>query len=118
MLSGSQTEPLGCVISKIDKSSSQWFERTKFGRIDDGNFSLRRSAFDQTRDFDERLSRGAPGGGFAMANTERTSNLNHSMGADQSWPASRVDECRGNRVYNVRHGDDLFRQRAFDVRFL
>jgi cellulose synthase/poly-beta-1,6-N-acetylglucosamine synthase-like glycosyltransferase len=44
----------------IGKSSLQWFERTNFGGIGDGNFALRRSAFDKIQGFDERLGRGAP----------------------------------------------------------
>jgi GT2 family glycosyltransferase len=51
--------PWGSHRFQIDQFSRQWFERTNFGGIGDGNFSLRRSAFDQIRGFDERLGRGA-----------------------------------------------------------
>lgn len=51
--------PWGPHRFQIDQSSRQWFERTNFGGIGDGNFALRRSAFDKIRGFDERLGRGA-----------------------------------------------------------
>lgn len=51
--------PWGQHRFQMDQSSRQWFERTNFGGIGDGNFALRRSAFDQIRGFDERLGRGA-----------------------------------------------------------
>ena len=51
--------PWGPCRFQIDQSSHKWFERTNFGGIGDGNFALRRSAFDQIRGFDERLGRGA-----------------------------------------------------------
>jgi GT2 family glycosyltransferase len=51
--------PLGSNRFEIDKSSRQWFERTNFGGIGDGNFALRRIAFDKIGGFDERLGRGA-----------------------------------------------------------
>src|SRR5437588_394128 len=50
---------LGQHAFQVDKSSRQWFERTNFGGIGDGNFALRRAAFDKIRGFDERLGRGA-----------------------------------------------------------
>src|SRR5262249_49353617 len=37
----------------------EWFERTNFGGVGDGNLALRRSAFDRIGGFDERLGRGA-----------------------------------------------------------
>jgi len=43
----------------IDRSSPQWFERTCFGGIGNGNFALRRDGFDEIRGFDERIGRGA-----------------------------------------------------------
>jgi glycosyltransferase involved in cell wall biosynthesis len=52
--------PWGPHRFQLDQSSRQWFERTNFGGIGDGNFAIRRSAFDQIRGFDERLGRGAP----------------------------------------------------------
>jgi len=51
--------PLGCDRFQVDQSSRQWFERTNFGGIGDGNFALRRSAFEKIAGFDERLGRGA-----------------------------------------------------------
>jgi GT2 family glycosyltransferase len=51
--------PWGAHRFQVDKNSRQWFERTNFGGVGDGNFALRRSAFDQIRGFDERLGRGA-----------------------------------------------------------
>jgi cellulose synthase/poly-beta-1,6-N-acetylglucosamine synthase-like glycosyltransferase len=51
--------PLGAKRFYIDKCSRHWFERTNFGGIGDGNFALRRSAFDKIGGFDERLGRGA-----------------------------------------------------------
>jgi O-antigen biosynthesis protein len=51
--------PWGPYRLQIDQSSRQWFERTNFGGIGDGNFALRRSAFEQIEGFDERLGRGA-----------------------------------------------------------
>lgn len=44
---------------QIDRCSRHWFERTNFGGIGDGNFALRRSAFEEIRGFDEGLGRGA-----------------------------------------------------------
>jgi GT2 family glycosyltransferase len=44
---------------QIDQRCRQWFERTNFGGIGDGNFALRRSSFELMRGFDERLGRGA-----------------------------------------------------------
>ena len=52
--------PWGPHRFQIDRSSRQWFERTNFGGIGDGNLALRRSAFDQIKGLDERLGRGAP----------------------------------------------------------
>src|SRR5262249_1975489 len=54
-----QFAPLGPDYFQIDRSSRQWFERTNFGGIGDGNFALRRSAFESIGGFDERLGRGA-----------------------------------------------------------
>jgi len=51
--------PLGSDCFQIDQSSRQWFERTNFGGIGDGNFAIRRSAFEKIVGFDERLGRGA-----------------------------------------------------------
>jgi GT2 family glycosyltransferase len=51
--------PWGPYGSVIDRSTSQWFERTNFGGVGDGNFALRRNAFEQILGFDERLGRGA-----------------------------------------------------------
>lgn len=51
--------PWGPEPFQIDQSSRQWFERTNFGGVGDGNFALRRKAFDEIRGFDERLGRGA-----------------------------------------------------------
>jgi GT2 family glycosyltransferase len=51
--------PWGPHSFQIDQSSHQWFERTNFGGIGDGNFALRRSGFDQIQGFDEQLGRGA-----------------------------------------------------------
>jgi GT2 family glycosyltransferase len=51
--------PWGPDPFQIDRSSPQWFERTNFGGVGDGNFALRREAFDQIQGFDERLGRGA-----------------------------------------------------------
>jgi len=51
--------PWGMYRFQIDRSEHQWFERTNFGGIGDGNFALRRSAFDKIGGFDERLGRGA-----------------------------------------------------------
>jgi GT2 family glycosyltransferase len=42
----------------IDQSSPQWFERTNFGGVGDGNFAVRRAAFDRLGGLDERLGRG------------------------------------------------------------
>jgi GT2 family glycosyltransferase len=44
----------------LDRSCVDWFERANFGGIGDGNFALRRAAFDEIGGFDERLGRGAP----------------------------------------------------------
>jgi O-antigen biosynthesis protein len=52
-------EPWGPDPFQIDQCSRQWFERTHFGGVGDGNFALRREAFDQIQGFDERLGRGA-----------------------------------------------------------
>jgi GT2 family glycosyltransferase len=52
-------EPWGPHRFQIDQSSPKWFERTNFGGVGDGNFALRRSAFEQMRGFDERLGRNA-----------------------------------------------------------
>lgn len=52
--------PWGPHRFQIDQSSRQWFERTNFGGIGDGNVALRRSAFERIGGFDERLGRGAP----------------------------------------------------------
>jgi GT2 family glycosyltransferase len=54
-----ECSPLGSHRFDIDRSTKQWFERTNFGGIGDGNFALRRTRFDQIRGFDERLGRGA-----------------------------------------------------------
>lgn len=54
-----EVKPWGLRHFQIDQSSRQWFERTNFGGVGDGNFALRRSAFDQMRGFDERIGRGA-----------------------------------------------------------
>jgi GT2 family glycosyltransferase len=51
--------PCGPNYFHIDRSSLQWFERTNFGGMGDGNFALRRNAFKQIQGFDERLGRGA-----------------------------------------------------------
>jgi GT2 family glycosyltransferase len=42
----------------IDRSSPQWFERANFGGIGDGNFAVRRTAFDRLCGLDEQLGRG------------------------------------------------------------
>ena len=42
----------------IDRSSPQWFERTNFGGVGDGNFAVRRTAFDRLGGLDEQLGRG------------------------------------------------------------
>jgi hypothetical protein len=44
---------------QIDRFSRHWVERTNFGGVGDGNFALRRSAFDKMGGFEERLGRGA-----------------------------------------------------------
>lgn len=54
-----ELKPWGPHHFQIDNSSREWFERTNFGGAGDGNFALRRSAFDRMRGFDERLGRGA-----------------------------------------------------------
>jgi cellulose synthase/poly-beta-1,6-N-acetylglucosamine synthase-like glycosyltransferase len=51
--------PLGPHRFQVDQSSRQWFERANFGGVGDGNFAIRRAAFDKIRGFDERLGRGA-----------------------------------------------------------
>jgi GT2 family glycosyltransferase len=51
--------PWGAHRFEIDRSSPHWFERTNFGGIGDGNFAIRRTAFEQLQGFDERLGRGA-----------------------------------------------------------
>jgi O-antigen biosynthesis protein len=51
--------PWGMRRFQIGRSEHQWFERTNFGGIGDGNFALRRSVFDKIGGFDERLGRGA-----------------------------------------------------------
>jgi GT2 family glycosyltransferase len=51
--------PWGPRRFQIDRYSRQWFVRTNFGGIGDGNFAIRRSSFDQIGGFDERLGRGA-----------------------------------------------------------
>jgi GT2 family glycosyltransferase len=43
----------------IDRSCRDWFERVNFGGIGDGNFALRRAAYDEIGGFDDRLGRGA-----------------------------------------------------------
>ena len=43
----------------IDVHSPDWFERTNFGGIGDGNMSFRRAALLSIRGFDERIGRGA-----------------------------------------------------------
>jgi glycosyltransferase involved in cell wall biosynthesis len=50
--------PWGPVRFDLDRLSRQWFERANFGGIGDGNFALRRDAFDKLPNFDERLGRG------------------------------------------------------------
>jgi O-antigen biosynthesis protein len=50
--------PWGPAAFEIDHLSRQWFERVNFGGIGDGNFALRRDAFDKIANFDERLGRG------------------------------------------------------------
>lgn len=42
----------------IDRASPQWFERTNFGGIGDGNFAVRRTAFDRLGGLEEQLGRG------------------------------------------------------------
>lgn len=54
-----ELQPWGPQRFQVDQSSRQWFERTNFGGIGDGNFAMRRSAFEQMQGFDERLGRGA-----------------------------------------------------------
>jgi O-antigen biosynthesis protein len=44
---------------QIDRFSPKWFERANFGGLGDGNFAIRRSAYDRLPSFDERLGRGA-----------------------------------------------------------
>jgi GT2 family glycosyltransferase len=51
--------PWGPHRFEVGRSSCQWFERTNFGGIGDGNFAIRRSALNKIRGFDERLGRGA-----------------------------------------------------------
>jgi glycosyltransferase involved in cell wall biosynthesis len=53
-----ESAPLGPLRSQIDRTSPQWFERANFGGIGDGNFALRRDAFERLGGFDERLGRG------------------------------------------------------------
>jgi len=50
--------PRGPYSFDIDRCSRQWFERTNFGGVGDGNYAIRRSALDQIGGFDERLGRG------------------------------------------------------------
>jgi glycosyltransferase involved in cell wall biosynthesis len=45
--------------NSVDRTCADWFERTNFGGIGDGNFGLRRIAFDEIGGFDNRLGRGA-----------------------------------------------------------
>jgi hypothetical protein len=49
----------GISPKSVDRSCVDWFERTNFGGIGDGNFALRRVAFDEIDGFDNRLGRGA-----------------------------------------------------------
>jgi GT2 family glycosyltransferase len=51
--------PWGPHRFQIGKTSRQWFERTIFGGISDGNIAMRHSAFEKIKGFDERLGRGA-----------------------------------------------------------
>jgi glycosyltransferase involved in cell wall biosynthesis len=50
--------PWGSARFHIDRSAKQWFERANFGGIGDGNFALRRKAFELLPNFDEHLGRG------------------------------------------------------------
>ncbi len=50
--------PWGSHRFHIDRSSSQWFERANFGGVGDGNFAVRRRAFDRIGGLDEDLGRG------------------------------------------------------------
>jgi GT2 family glycosyltransferase len=45
---------------KIDRDTSDWFERVNFGGLGDGNFAIRRSVLNRWPGFDERLGRGMP----------------------------------------------------------
>jgi hypothetical protein len=49
----------GANPNSVDQTCPDWFERTNFGGIGDGNFALRRIAFDEIGGFDNRLGRGA-----------------------------------------------------------
>lgn len=51
--------PRGPQRFEIDRSCRQWFERTNFGGIGDGNYAIRRSALLKIQGFDERLGRGS-----------------------------------------------------------
>jgi glycosyltransferase involved in cell wall biosynthesis len=49
----------GPSLNSVDRTCADWFERTNFGGIGDGNFALRREGFDEIGGFDDRLGRGA-----------------------------------------------------------
>lgn len=51
---------LGAEPFCLNRSMPHWFERANFGGIGNGNFALRRTAFDHIGGFDERLGRGVP----------------------------------------------------------
>jgi O-antigen biosynthesis protein len=57
---GVELAPWGPRRFEINRSSPQWFERANFGGVGDGNFAVRRSAFERIHEFDERLGRGGP----------------------------------------------------------
>lgn len=54
-----ERNPWGSHHFQIDRFHRHWFERTNFGGIGDGNFAVRRAAFNKVSGFDERLGRGA-----------------------------------------------------------
>ena len=51
--------PWGLNRFQLDRDSKQWFERTNFGGIGDGNVAFKSTAFQHFEGFDERLGRGA-----------------------------------------------------------
>ena len=53
-----QLAPWGGINFQLDGSSHQWFERSNFGGVGDGNFAIRKSVFEKIGRFDERLGRG------------------------------------------------------------